>query len=64
MALLPVFIGIGAFIILGIMFALLWVSSIKDEQQDAVTQEIIIKANTGPVIIHAPVSPPTQEKED
>jgi len=64
MVLLPLLVGIGAFIILGIMFALLWVSALEDEKKDAVTQEIIIKANTGPVVIHAPVSPPTQEKED
>lgn len=55
-------IGIGAFIILGVMFALLWLSSIREEREDAVTQEIIVKANTSPVIVQAPVI--TQEEED
>ena len=59
---LALFIGIGAFVILGIMFALLWLSSRREEREDVVTQEIIIKANTGPVIVQAPL--PTQEKED
>ena len=55
-------IGIGAFIILGVMFALLWLSSRQEEKYDAVTQEVIIKANTGPVVVSAPVRG-TQEKE-
>ena len=60
---LALFIGIGAFVILGIMFALLWLSSRQEEREDVVTQEIIIKANTGSVIVQAPLLP-TQEKED
>ncbi len=55
-------VGIGAFIILGMMFALLWLSGRHDEELDTITQEIIIKANTGPVIVNAPVV--AQEKED
>ena len=54
-------ISIGAFIILGVMFALLWLSSRRDEREDAVTQEIIVKANTGPIVIQAPVI--TQEED-
>lgn len=61
MVLLPILVGIGAFIILGCMFALLWLSSKRDEENDPVTQEIIVKANTGPVTVTAPI---TQEKED
>lgn len=62
--LLPLLVGIGAFIILGVMFALLWASTRRDERDDAVTQEIIIKANTAtaPIIVQAPVV--TQEEED
>ena len=52
---LAILIGIGAFVILGIMFALLRASSKRDEAQDVVTQEIIVKANTSPVIVQAPV---------
>jgi ABC-type transporter Mla subunit MlaD len=59
---LAIFLGIGAFVILGIMVLLLWLSSRKDTT-DPVTQEIIVKANTGPVIIHAPVDA-TQEDKD
>lgn len=59
---LALIVGIGAFVILGIMFALLWASSKRDEAQDVVTQEIIVKANTSPVIVQAPVI--TQEEED
>lgn len=51
---LALIVGIGAFVILGIMFALLWASSKRDEAQDVVTQEIIVKANTSPVIVQAP----------
>lgn len=58
---LPLLIGIGAFIILGIMFALLWMSSRAEERNDPVTQEIIVKANTGPVTVTTKV---TQESED
>jgi len=57
---LAVAIGLGAFVILGVMFALLWASGRQDERMDVITQEIIIKANTAPVT--AP--PVTQEKED
>ncbi len=57
---LALIVGIGAFIILGVMFALLWASSRRDERNDAVTQEIIIKANTGTVN----VVQTTQEEED
>lgn len=53
---LALIVGIMAFIILGVMFALLWASSKRDEREDVVTQEIIVKANTSPVI--------TQEEED
>ena len=56
---LALIIGIGAFIILGVMFALLSMSARREEKHDAVTQEIIIKANTGPVVVQAP----TQEKD-
>jgi hypothetical protein len=59
---LPILVGVGAFVILAIMLALLWTSARSDEKTDAVTQEIIIKANTGPVIVHAPVDT-TQEEE-
>ncbi len=59
---LAIIIGVGAFVILAIMFTLLWASSRSDERNDPVTQEIIIKANTGPVTVHAPVI--TQEEED
>ena len=59
---LALIVGIAAFIILGIMFALLWLSSRQDEREDSVTQEIIIKANTGSVSVQAPVI--TQEEED
>lgn len=58
---LALIVGIGAFVILGIMFALLWASSKRDEAQDVVTQEIIVKANTSPVIVQAPVI--TQEED-
>lgn len=61
MAVLPLAIGIAAFVILLIMLALLWESSREEEQNDPVTQEIIIKANTGPVVVNAPI---TQEDED
>lgn len=58
---LALIVGIGAFIILGVMFALLWASSRREERDDAVTQEIIIKTNTSPVVVQAPVI--TQEEE-
>ena len=54
-------ISIGAFIILGIMFALLWASERREEREDSVTQEIIVKATTGPIVIQAPVI--TQEED-
>lgn len=60
---LSLIIGVGAFVILGVMFALLRLSSRQDERDDPITQEIIIKANTGPVTVNAPL-PVTQEKED
>jgi hypothetical protein len=57
---LALIVGIGAFIILGIMFALLWASTKREEREDSITQEIIIKANTGTVnVVQA-----TQEEED
>lgn len=59
---LALIVGIGAFVILGIMFALLWASSKRDWSEDSVTQDIIVKANTAPVIVQAPVV--TQEEED
>lgn len=52
-------VGIGAFVILGVMFALLWLSSRQDERSDPITQEIIIKANTAPVTVAI-----TQEKKE
>ncbi len=63
---IPILVGIGAFVILAVMFALLWLSSREDEQRDSVTQEIIIKANTAPVKVQDSVIvvTPTQEKED
>jgi len=57
---LAVVLGLCAFIILGIMIVLLWLSSRK-ETSDPITQEIIVKANTGPVVVNAPI---TQEEED
>lgn len=54
---LAVIIGIGAFIILGIMVVLLWLSS-RHEGDDSITQEIIIKANTGVIDIQADASTP------
>lgn len=60
---LPIILGIAAFLILAVMFALLRRSSKRDEQNDPITQEIIIKAHTGPVTVNAPINP-TQEKED
>lgn len=57
---LALIVGIGAFIILGIMFALLWASTKREEREDSITQEIIIKANTRTVnVVQA-----TQEEED
>ena len=53
---LALIVGIGAFVILGIMFALLWESSRADERNDPITQELILKAITGTV--------PTQESKD
>lgn len=47
---LALIVGIGAFIILGIMFALLWASTKREEREDSITQEIIVQA--------------TQEEED
>lgn len=55
MATLAVFVAIGAFIILGIMFALLGASGRKDARLDPITQQIIIRASTGPVEVNAPV---------
>ncbi len=61
MDILLYFVAGGAFVILGIMMALLRVSSRRDEN-DPVTQEIIVRANstTGNITVHAPV---TQEEE-
>lgn len=59
---LALIVGIMAFVILGFMFALLWASTKRDWREDAVTQEIIVKANTSPVVVQAPVV--TQEEED
>lgn len=59
---LAILIGIGAFVILGIMFALLWASGIREEREDTITQEVIIKANTGTIDVHA--GDRTQEEED
>ena len=54
-------IGLIAFIVLAVMLVLLWASGRHDDATDIVTQEIIVKANTGPVTIAAPI---TQESED
>ncbi len=58
---LPVIIGLIAFIVLAVMLVMLWASGRHDDATDIVTQEIIVKANTGPVTIAAPI---TQESED
>ena len=42
-------VGLSAFVILGIMFALLHVSSRRAELDDPITEEIIIRAETGPI---------------
>ena len=55
MELLAVFVAVGAFIILGIMFALLGVSGREDAKLDPITQQIIIRASTGPVEVNAPI---------
>lgn len=60
---LPLIIGIAAFIVLGIMFALLWASTVHDERNDDVTREIIIKANTGSIRVQAEVGDSAQEEE-
>lgn len=60
---LAILIGIGAFIVLGIMFALLWASTKHDEAGDDVTREIIIRAETGNIDVQASISEDTQEKE-
>ncbi len=59
-------IGISAFVILAVMFVLLWASSREDERNDAVTAEIIIKANTAPVKIDTEqvIINTTQEEAD
>lgn len=64
MEILLYFLAGGAFVILGVMIALLRVSSLRDER-DPVTQEIIVRANsgTGPIIVNAPVQPSTQEED-
>ena len=61
---LAILIGIGAFVILGIMFALLWASSKEDEESDAVTREVIIRAQTGEIHVNAKLGEPTQEEEN
>lgn len=61
---LPLIVGIGAFIILGIMFALLWVSTKRDEEKDTVTREVIIKAQTGTISVQAEIGDATQEEEN
>ena len=48
-------VAVGAFIILGIMFALLAASGRRDSELDPITQQIIIKASTGPVEVNAPL---------
>jgi hypothetical protein len=61
---LAIILGVAAFVLLGVMFALLGLSSRK-ENSDPVTQEIIVKAHTGPVHVHGPVIvQPTQEDKD
>lgn len=59
---LAILIGIGAFVILGIMFALLWASGVREEREDTITQEVIIKANTGIIDVHP--GDRTQEEKD
>ena len=61
---LPILIGIGAFIILGIMFALLWASTKRDDANDPITREVIIRAETGTISIQAEIKDETQEEED
>ena len=57
---LAIIVGIWVFIFQRIMFALLWASTKREEREDSITQEIIIKANTGTVnVVQA-----TQEEED
>ena len=46
---LELIIGIGAFVVLGIMLAMLHLSSVRDEAHDPITEEVIIRAETGPV---------------
>lgn len=60
---LPLIIGIAAFIVLGIMFVLLWASSARDEKEDEVTREVIIKAHTGSIRVQAEVGDSAQEEE-
>ena len=60
---LSLIIGVAAFIVLGIMFALLWASSRKDELEDEVTREVIIKAHTGTIRVQAEVGDSAQEEE-
>lgn len=55
---LELIIGVGAFVILGIMFLMLHESSIYDEIHDPITEEIITRAETNPVPVQ------TQEKAD
>lgn len=60
---LTIMIGVGAFIVLGIMFALLRVSSNHDERNDIITEEIIVKATTATINVAPESTDPTQEKE-
>jgi len=60
---LAIILGLAAFLTLGVMVALLWLSSRK-ETSDPVTQEIIVRAQTGPIIVNAAVEITTQEDKD
>lgn len=56
-------VGIGAFILIGVMVALLALSS-RGEADDPVTQEIIVRASTGPVVVNAPVKVEVAQEEE
>ncbi|UVG35082.1 membrane protein [Microbacterium phage Cece] len=60
---LAIFVGLGAFVLIGVMIALLALSS-RGESDDPVTQEIIVRASTGPVIVNAPVKVEVTQEEE
>lgn len=59
---LAILIGLGAFITLGVMFALLWASGKREEREDTITQDMIARVTTGMIKVH--IKKQTQEKED